>query len=306
MKIVVTGGAGFIGSHCAGAFLEAGHEVFVIDNLSSGREDQVPAGAELSVFDVRSAEAAGLVSKVRPDVICHHAAQMNVRYSVEDPVFDADVNVIGFLRLLEAARSAGTKAVVFASSGGTVYGEVSELPTPETHATVPVCPYGVSKLTGEHYLEYYRRTYGLRYVALRYANVYGPRQDPHGEAGVVAIFSKALLSGNGARIFGDGLQTRDYVFVGDVVRANLAAIESDWCGAVNIGTGKETNVVELHALLRRVTGTDVLPEHAPAKEGEVRRSVLSYDLASRVLGWKPEVSLDEGLSATVDFFRSRQ
>ena len=306
MKIVVTGGAGFIGSHLAGAFLEAGHDVVVIDNLSSGRAEQVPGGATLHVLDIRSVEAGELIRKERPDVLCHHAAQMNVRYSVEDPVFDADVNVLGFLRLLEAARSSGTRAVLFASSGGTVYGDVSELPTPETHQTVPVCPYGVSKLTGEHYLEYYRRLYGLRYVALRYANVYGPRQDPHGEAGVVAIFAKALLSGGGARIFGDGLQTRDYVFVGDVVRANLAALESDWCGAVNIGTGKETNVVELHALVRAATGRSIMPEHVEAKEGEVRRSVLSYDRASRVLGWKPLVGLDEGLAATVDFFRSRQ
>ncbi|HXC49363.1 MAG TPA: NAD-dependent epimerase/dehydratase family protein [Candidatus Limnocylindrales bacterium] len=305
MKIVVTGGAGFIGSHLAGAFLEAGHDVVVIDNLSSGKAGQVPGGAVLHALDIRSREASELISSERPDAICHHAAQMNVRHSVEDPVFDADVNVLGFLRLLEAARKAGTKTVLFASSGGTVYGEVAELPTPESHPTVPVCPYGVSKLTGEHYLEYYHRTYGIRYVALRYANVYGPRQDPHGEAGVVAIFSKALLAGSGARIFGDGLQTRDYVFVGDVVRANLAALESSWCGAVNIGTGTETNVVELHALIRRVTGVDIQPEHAEAKEGEVRRSVLSYDLASNVLGWKPMVALDEGLAATVDFFRSR-
>jgi UDP-glucose 4-epimerase len=305
MKIVVTGGAGFIGSHLADAFLEAGHDVIVIDNLSSGHAEQVPEGAVFHALDIRSPEASELISDERPDAICHHAAQMNVRYSVEDPVFDADVNVLGMLKLLEAGRKAGTKTVLFASSGGTVYGEVTEIPTTESHPTVPVCPYGVSKLSGEHYLEYYRRIHGLRYVALRYANVYGPRQDPHGEAGVVAIFSKALLAGSGARIFGDGLQTRDYVFVGDVVRANLAALESSWCGAVNIGTARETNVVELHALLRRVTGTDILPEHAEAKEGEVRRSALSFDLASKVLGWKPNVSLEEGLSATVDFFRSR-
>lgn len=305
MKVLVTGGAGFIGSHLADAFVGAGHEVLVLDNLSSGKAAQVPAGATLHALDIRSVEAAELVAKERPDAICHHAAQMNVRYSVEDPVFDADVNVLGLLRILEAARKAGTSAVLFASSGGTVYGEVSEIPTEESHPTVPLCPYGVSKLTGEHYLEYYHRLYGLRYVALRYANVYGPRQDPHGEAGVVAIFSKALLSGSGARIFGDGLQTRDYVFVGDVVRANLAALESDYCGPVNIATGRETSVVDLHAAIRRVTGRDIAPEFADAKEGEVRRSALSCELASRVLGWKPEVSLDEGLSSTVDFFRPR-
>lgn len=305
MKIVLTGGAGFIGSHLADAFVAAGHDVTVVDDLSSGKSAQVPAGARLVEADIRSPEAARVVADIRPDALVHHAAQMNVRHSVEDPAFDADVNVLGFVRLLEAARKAGTSVTVFASSGGTVYGEVERLPTPEEHPTVPVCPYGVSKLTGEHYLEYYRRIHGMRYVALRYANVYGPRQDPHGEAGVVAIFSKALLKGEGARIFGDGLQTRDYVFVGDVVRANLAALDSTWCGAVNIGTGVETDVVELHARLRRLIGREVLPEHAPAKDGEVRRSVLACERARRVLGWAPSISLDEGLAATVDFFRSR-
>ena len=305
MKVVVTGGAGFIGSHLADAFLAKGHEVTVLDNLSSGHRSQVPAGARFHEVDIRSEEAARVVAGTAPDALCLHAAQMNVRHSVEDPAFDADVNVVGMLRLLEAARKAGTKLVTFASSGGTVYGEVEDLPTREEHATVPLCPYGVSKLTGEHYLEYYRRIHGMRYVALRYANVYGPRQDPHGEAGVIAIFAKALLAGSGARIFGDGLQTRDYVFVGDVVRANLAALDSGYCGPVNIGTGIETSVVELHARLRRLTGRDIAPEHAPAKDGEVRRSVLSCARAGQVLGWKPEVSLDDGLAATVDFFRTR-
>jgi UDP-glucose 4-epimerase len=306
MKILVTGGAGFIGSHLAEAFLGAGHEVVVLDNLSSGHREQVPAGARFFEVDIRSEDAARIVAEEKPDVLCHHAAQMNVRYSVENPAFDAEVNVLGMLRLLEAARHAGTGLVTFSSSGGTVYGEVETLPTPEEHPTVPVCPYGVSKLTGEHYLEYYRRIHGLRYVALRYANVYGPRQDPHGEAGVVAIFAKALLRGDSGRIFGDGLQTRDYVFVGDVVKANLAALTSDYSGPVNIGTGRETSVVELHERLRRLTGRDIAPEHVEAKDGEVRRNVLSCERAGRVLGWKPSVTLDEGLAATVDFFRSRQ
>jgi UDP-glucose 4-epimerase len=305
MKIVLTGGAGFIGSHLADAFVAKGHDVVVLDDLSSGHRSQVPAAARFHAVDIRGEEAAGIVADEKPDALCLHAAQMNVRRSVEDPAFDADVNVLGMVRLLEAARRAGTGLVTFASSGGTVYGEVADLPTREDHPTVPVCPYGVSKLTGEVYLEYYRRIHGLRYVALRYANVYGPRQDPHGEAGVISIFAKALLAGHGARIFGDGLQTRDYVFVGDVVRANLAALESSWCGSVNIGTGIETSVVELHARLRRLVGRDLAPEHAPAKDGEVRRSVLSCELAARVLGWSPSVSLDQGLAATVDFFRSR-
>ncbi|HEY2774419.1 MAG TPA: NAD-dependent epimerase/dehydratase family protein [Candidatus Binatia bacterium] len=305
MKILVTGGAGFIGSHLADAFVAAGHDVLVLDNLSSGHRAQVPAAARFHQLDIRSGEASAVVASEKPDVLCHHAAQMNVRFSVEDPAFDADVNVVGFVRLLEACRRAGTGAVLFASSGGTVYGEVDQFPTTEEHSTIPVCPYGVSKLTGEHYLEYYRRFCGMRYVALRYANVYGPRQDPHGEAGVVSIFSRALLAGTSCQIYGDGQQTRDYVFVGDVVRANLAALTSACCGAVNIGTSQETSVVELHAKLRRLTGHDVAPEHAPAKEGEVRRSVLSFDKARREIGWSPQVRLDDGLAATVDFFRSR-
>jgi UDP-glucose 4-epimerase len=305
MKIVVTGGAGFIGSHLADAFVGAGHDVAVIDDLSSGSREQVSAGARFHQADIRSDAAIGAIEAEKPDVLCHHAAQMNVRRSIEDPAFDADVNVLGTLRLLETARKAGTKVVLFASSGGTVYGETDRFPISENEATIPVCPYGVSKLTGEHYLEYYRRIFGMRYVALRYANVYGPRQNPHGEAGVVSIFSRSLLAGSGARIFGDGLQTRDYVFVGDVVRANLAALASDYCGAVNIGTGTETNVVDLHAKLRRLTGCDVAPEHAPAIDGEVRRSVLDCSHAASVIGWKPAVTLDEGLAATVDFFRSR-
>ena len=305
MKILITGGAGFIGSHLADAFLAAGHEVSVIDNLSSGHREQVPARARFHEIDIRDERAAAIVSEEKPDVLCHHAAQMNVRYSVENPCYDAEVNVLGMVRLLEAARAAGTKLALFSSSGGTVYGEVDQYPTSEEHPTVPVCPYGITKLTGEHYLEYYWRIHGLRYVALRYANVYGPRQDPHGEAGVIAIFSKALLKDKPGNIFGDGLQTRDYVFVGDVVRANVASLDSDYCGPVNIGTGRETNVVELHERIARLAGKDIKPVHAAAKEGEVRRNALSYARAEKVLGWKPQVSLDEGLAQTVDFFRSR-
>lgn len=306
MKIVITGGAGFIGSHLADAFLAAGHDVAIIDNLSSGHREQIPAGARFHQADIRSEEAARVVADEKPDVLCHHAAQMNVRFSVENPVFDADVNVLGLVRMLEAARGAGTGLVLFSSSGGTVYGEVDVWPTPEGQATVPLCPYGVSKLTGEHYLEYYRSVHGMRYVALRYSNVYGPRQDPHGEAGAVAIFSKLLLKGETGRIYGDGLQTRDYIFVGDVVRANLAAVSTPAaCGAINIGTGRETSVVELYDRIRRLVGSQIAPLHVDPKDGEVRRNVLDPSRAQRVLGWKPSVTLDEGLAATVDFFRSR-
>jgi len=305
MRIVVTGGAGFIGSHVAEAYLAGGHEVTILDDLSSGRRENVPQAARFEQYDVRSPEAARVVEQVRPDVLNHHAAQMNVRVSVDKPSFDADVNILGFLNLLEAGRRAGTKTVIFSSSGGTVYGEPERIPSPETLPTRPICPYGVSKLSGEHYLYYYSRIFGFRYVALRYANVYGPRQDPHGEAGVIAIFSQKLLRGEECTIFGDGLQTRDYVFVGDVVRANVAALAADHCGAVNIGTGHETNVVELFQHIKARVGGTGKARHVDAKDGEVRRSALDASLARHVLGWAPEVPLSDGLAATVDFFRSR-
>jgi UDP-glucose 4-epimerase len=224
---------------------------------------------------------------------------------VVEPAFDAEVNVLGLLNVIEAGRHAGLEKIVFASSGGTVYGEVDAYPIPETAPTHPVCPYGVSKLTGEHYLFYYRRVFGLPYVALRYANVYGPRQDPHGEAGVIAIFSKKLLAGADVTIFGDGLQTRDYVFVGDVVRANLAALRGEFCGAVNIGTGIETNVNDLYGIIKRHAGGPGQAVHAPPRDGELRRSALSVALAEKMLDWKPLKRLSDGLAETVDFFRSR-
>lgn len=305
MRIVVSGGAGFIGSQIADAYVAAGHEVTVLDDLSSGRRENVPKKARFEQCDIRSADAARIVEEFRPEVLNHHAAQMNVRVSVERPAFDADVNVLGFLNLLEAGRRAGTRTVVFASSGGTVYGEPDKIPVAETCPNRPICPYGVSKLAGELYLYYYARIFGLRFVALRYANVYGPRQDPHGEAGVVAIFCQRLLRGDECTIYGDGLQTRDFVFVGDVVRANLAALDAEHSYALNIGTGLETNVVDLFKRIDGLVGNRGAVRHGEGKEGEVRRSALDAALAGRVLGWRPQVGLDEGLAATVDFFRSR-
>jgi UDP-glucose 4-epimerase len=305
MRIVITGGAGFIASHVADAYVAAGHEVTILDDLSSGKRENVPKGARFEHCDIRSPEAARVIESVRPDVLNHHAAQMNVRVSVDKPGFDADINILGFLNVLEAGRRAGTRTVLFSSSGGTVYGEPDRTPSPETCATHPICPYGVSKLTGEHYLYYYARIFGFRYVALRYANIYGPRQDPHGEAGVIAIFVQRLLRGEECVIFGDGKQTRDYVYVGDVVRANLAALTSDFSGALNIGTGRETDVVELFRRIDARVGKKGSVRHVDPKDGEVRRSALDASLAGRVLGWIPKVGLDEGLAATVDFFRSR-
>ena len=305
MRVLVTGGAGFIGSHVAEACLAAGYDVVALDDLSSGKRENLPSAIRLEACDVRSPRAVALVKDFKPDVLVHHAAQMSVTRSVAEPAFDADVNVLGLINLVEAGRKVGLKRVVFASSGGTVYGETTRYPIPEDAPTHPVCPYGVSKLSGEHYLFYYNRVFALSSAALRYANVYGPRQDPHGEAGVIAIFSKKLLAAQDVTIFGDGGQTRDYVFVKDVVRANLAAIAGDFCGSVNIGTGKETNVNELYDVIKRHAGGPGKAVHAAARDGELRRSVLDVSMAARVLDWKPSISLADGLAETVDFFRSR-
>ncbi len=305
MKILVTGGAGFIASHISDAYIAAGHEVVIVDDLSSGKRANLPAAAKFYHADIRSPEAAEIVRNERPQILSHHAAQMDVRKSVADPAFDATVNVLGMINLLEACREVGVQKVLFASSGGATYGEQETFPAPETHPHNPLSPYGITKATGEHYLFYYHAIYGMPYVALRYANVYGPRQDPHGEAGVVAIFTERLLANQPPVINGDGKQTRDYVFVGDVVRANLLALDKPFIGSVNIGTAMETDVVTLYAHLRVLTGSPHPAQHGPAKPGEQRRSVIAIDRAKQVLGWQPEVPLEEGLRRTVEFFRAR-
>jgi UDP-glucose 4-epimerase len=306
MKIAVTGGAGFIASQVADAYVAAGHEVIVIDDLSTGKRANVPSAAKFFHADIRAAEVAEIFRSERPQVLSHHAAQLDVRRSVADPGFDADVNVLGTLNVLEAARGAGIERVLFASSGGAVYGEQLEFPAPESHPHHPISPYGITKSTGEHYLAFYHAVRGIPYVALRYSNVFGPRQDPHGEAGVVAIFCQRLLAGEAPTIYGDGKQTRDYVFVGDVVRANVAALESDFVGAVNIGTGVETDVNSLCERMRVITGCPHPAKHAPARAGEQLRSVVAIDRAREVLGWRPEVTLEEGLRRTIEFFRARR
>jgi UDP-glucose 4-epimerase len=306
MRILITGGAGFIGSNLADAFVERGDEVLVVDDLSTGREANVPRSARLERCDIRSPEAARAVEGFRPEVLCHLAAQLDVRTSVADPAHDADVNILGTLRLLEACRTVGTRRVLFASTGGAIYGEQDVFPCDETHATRPISPYGVAKLAVEHYLHYYSVVYGFGATCLRFANVYGPRQSAHGEAGVVAIFAHKLLSGEIPVINGTGEQTRDFVFVKDVVRANLVALEKNLTGAYNVGTGVETTVMELYASLQKATGVKEAAKHAPAKLGEQMRSCLDASRLERDGGFRPRTSLDEGIRATVAYFQSER
>ena len=304
-KVLVTGGAGFIGGHIAEAYLARGDRVWVVDDLSTGKRANVPDGAQLVVADIASADVADLFRDVGGfDTVSHHAAQIDVRRSVADPRLDARINIDGLLNLLECARTHGTRRIVFVSSGGVVYGEPERRPTPETSPKAPLSPYGVTKLSAEYYLLYYARIHGLDAVALRYANVYGPRQDPHGEAGVVAIFSKRLLAGEPITIFGDGEQTRDYVFVGDVVRANMLLTDAPLerpdgidARAYNIGTGIETSVNALADALESAAGRTVDRKYAEARPGELRHSCLDWSRARRA-GWTPETTLAEGLRQT--------
>jgi UDP-glucose 4-epimerase len=299
----VTGGAGFIGSHLADAFAARGDRVLLIDDLSSGRRENVPAAAELHVLDVRSREAAELVESAGLDLLVHQAAQMDVRRSVADPLFDADVNVVGSLNLFEAARRGGVPRVLFASTGGAVYGEQEQHPAGEDHRERPLSPYGVSKLAVERYLYYYHAEHGLDAVCLRYANVYGERQSPHGEAGVVAIFLHRMLAGEAPTINGDGQQTRDYVHVSDVVRANLAVADFRGFGTFNVGTGRETSVVDLCEKLRRALGVEIEPRFGPAQPGEQRRSSIDPARLAAAFGLPPPLDLDTGLGLTAAWFR---
>ncbi len=305
-KACVTGGAGFIGSHVAEALLARGFDVLIVDDLSTGRKENIPHGARFFQLDIRSQKAAQLLADEKVELLMHHAAQMDVRKSVADPLFDADVNILGTLNLLESGRRSGLKQVVFASTGGAMYGEQEVFPATEEHPARPVSPYGVSKLAVERYLYFYWNEYGISATCLRYANVYGPRQNPHGEAGVVAIFLNRLLAGEPCVINGDGLQTRDYVYVGDVVAANLASIGKKGFFVYNVGTGRETNVVELYWLLAQAVGVHQPPVHGPEKPGEQRRSVISSELLRRELGVYPTVSLEEGVALTAQWFAQRK
>jgi UDP-glucose 4-epimerase len=311
MRALVTGGAGFIGSHLVDALTERSDEVLVFDNLSSGRRENLEGafagGAELTEGDITNAAAvSAAISAHRPEAIFHLAAQIDVRRSVDDPRFDLDINVGGTLNLVAAALENSVGRFVFASTGGAIYGEGDgrDLPLAEDAECRPDAPYGQAKFAAEGYLSLYGRLQGLSTVALRFGNVYGPRQDPHGEAGVVAIFSGLLLDGGQPRVFGDGLQTRDYIYAGDVVSACLAAAGSDAAGAFNIGTGRETSVMELGQRMAAIAGREFEPEMAPARLGEVQRISIDSGRARRELGWAPAVDLDQGLELTVDSFRS--
>jgi UDP-glucose 4-epimerase len=305
MIVCVTGGAGFIGSHVCDAAVAAGHRVIVIDDLSSGRRENVPDEAELHVLDIRSPQAGQLLLDCGVEVLVHHAAQIDVRRSVEDPRFDADVNIGGLLNLLEHARRGAVRQVVFASTGGAIYGEQDVYPAGEDHPARPVSPYGVAKLASERYLFFYHVQYGLGATCLRYANVYGPRQNPHGEAGVVAIFMHRLLAEEVPMINGDGLQTRDYVFVGDVVRANMAALGREGFSIYNVGTGRETDVNELFAHIHRGIGSGPEAVHGPGMAGEQARSSITSARLERELGVAVATPLAEGIATTAAWFRDR-
>ncbi|HKN99532.1 MAG TPA: NAD-dependent epimerase/dehydratase family protein [Pseudonocardiaceae bacterium] len=309
MRILVTGGAGFIGSTLVDLLLAHGHEVHVVDDLSRGTKANLAAAAESAEFtlhelDVTDPGLAAVCELVRPEVVCHLAAQIDVRHSVADPLRDARLNVLGTINVAEAARRAGARKVVFSSSGGSIYGTPERLPVAEDVPVNPLSPYAVSKVSGELYLNAFRQLYGLEYTSLALANVYGPRQDPHGEAGVVAIFARALLAGEPTRIFGDGGNTRDYVYVGDVAAAFLAALGPAGDGRrYNIGTGVQTTDRDLHRMAAEAAGVPDRPEQAPARLGDVRASALDASLAAAELGWRPTVPIADGVRRTVDYFR---
>ena len=305
MKVLVTGGAGFIGSHLVDRLVQEGHDVVVVDNLSTGKRRNLNRAARFCKLDIQSWRLERVFRNERPQVVMHLAAQMDVRKSVEDPIFDAQVNVLGMLNVLQQAVRHGVRKVVFSSSGGAIYGEQEIYPAPESHVTRPLSPYGISKLCGEQYLSYYQRVSGLRMVNLRYSNVYGPRQDPDGEAGVVAIFIQKLLNNEQAIVNGNGRQTRDFIYVEDVVEANLVVMGQDIQGTYNVGTGEETSINDLLGILISHTNSTCKEVHGPAKNGEQVRSVIDSSKLHQELSWEPKVELREGLKRTVEYFRER-
>jgi UDP-glucose 4-epimerase len=304
-RLLVTGGAGFIGSQVADAFLAAGFQVAVVDNLSTGRRENVPAAALFLPLDIKSRETYDFICRWQPHIVVHHAAQMSVRISVGDPMLDAQENILGSLNLFEAAARVKVEKIIFASTGGAMYGDQAPIPAREQDRERPECPYGIAKLAVEHYLHFYQREHGIIPIRLRYANVYGPRQNGLGEAGVVAIFIEKFLAGEQPVINGDGRQTRDFIFVGDVVAANLRALQYPQAGTFNIGTGQETDILTMYLTLQEILGSSQGPVHGPEKPGEQRRSALDSAAARQYLNWQPQVSLGEGLARTVAAFQKR-
>ncbi len=301
-KVLVSGGAGFIGSHIVEAYLASGFEVVVVDNLSTGKRENLPPGVTFYEGDITSPlDMEEIFSRERPDYVNHHAAQINLRRSTEEPLFDAQVNILGSISLLELSVKYRVKKFIFASTGGAIYGEVETPPAHEDMPTLPLSPYGVAKRSVELYLNYYHKVQGLDFVALRYGNVYGPRQDPRGEAGVIAIFISRIIKGEPCIIFGDGRKTRDYVYVKDIAKANLLALSVS--GVYNLGTGKETSVLELVEFLKKVSGRDFPVIFEEERKGEINRIALCSEKARETLGWTPSFSLEEGISQTWKWFK---
>jgi UDP-glucose 4-epimerase len=304
MKVLVTGGAGFIGSHIVDLFIKKGYDVVVVDNLSTGKKQNLNPKSKFYDIDITTENLTEIFEKELPDFVSHHAAQINVRNSVKNPAYDSKINILGTINLLELCKRFKVKKVVYASTGGALYGEPKYLPCDEKHPIQPISPYGVSKYSAELFLNYYYQVFGLKYCALRYGNVYGPRQDPKGEAGVVAIFSQQMLNNEQCMINGDGNQTRDFVFVKDVAKANLLALKAD-CDqcAVNIGTGKEFSVNELFRKMKTIFKSNLEPTNGPAIPGEVEKIFLDIKLAKKVLGWEPIYGIEEGLKETLEWYK---
>jgi UDP-glucose 4-epimerase len=306
MKILVTGGAGFIGSHLTDQLIEAGNEVVVIDNLSTGQENNLNPSARFYKLDIRDPKISDVFKDERPEMVFHYAAQIDIRKSTEDPIKSADINILGTLNILENCKKFGTKKIIFASSGGAIYGDAEIIPTPENYLPFPVSPYGIEKLIAEHYLDFYKRSYGLDYLILRYANVYGPRQNPKGEAGVVAIFADKLLNNQIPVINGNGAQTRDYVFVNDVVDAAMLALKTvkSRKPIFNIGTGIETSVNNLYKIMTKTVGKNISANYGSAKTGEQARSCLDSSKIRKELNWQPKYKIGEGIKITTDWFKT--